>query len=100
VRLEDDWKIPVITKEMPKGKEVEAGSSKTPAGDNIAPKNPTQQGKPSQKPVQQKKGSAPKKDAQSGKKDIAPTQEEQGRGDTMTQETPSETTPQETGPPK
>jgi hypothetical protein len=31
----DDWKIPVITKEIPKGKEVEAGSSKTPAGDNV-----------------------------------------------------------------
>jgi NACalpha-BTF3-like transcription factor len=50
--------------------------------------------------VQQKKGSAPKKDAQAGKKDTAPTQGEQGVGDTTTQETPSTTTPQETGPPK
>ena len=36
----NDWKIPVITKEMPKGKEVDAGSSKTPAGGNTATKKP------------------------------------------------------------
>jgi hypothetical protein len=96
----DDWKIPVITKDMPKGKEVEAGSSKTSAGGSTMTKKPTQQGKPSQKTMQQKKGSTPKKDAQTGKKDNAPAQEEQGRGDTTTQETPSATTPQETGPPK
>jgi hypothetical protein len=78
---------------MPKGKEVEEGSSKTPPGYNVVPKNPTQQGKPSQKSVQQKKGSAPKKDAQLGNKGTAPVQEEQGRGDKTTQETPSATTP-------
>jgi len=37
----DDWKILVITKEMTKGKEIEAGSSKTLVGDNVKPKNPT-----------------------------------------------------------
>jgi hypothetical protein len=97
---QDDWKIPVITKDMPKGKEVEAGSSKTSAGGSIMTKKPTQQVKPGPKTMQQKKGSAPKKDGKIGKKDNAPVQEEQGRGDTMTQETPSKTTLQETGPPK
>jgi hypothetical protein len=43
----DDWNIPIITKEIPKGKEVEVGSSKTPAEDNNVHKNLTQQGKPS-----------------------------------------------------
>jgi hypothetical protein len=38
----DDWKIPVITKDMPKGKEVEARSSKTLAEDSIVPKNLSQ----------------------------------------------------------
>ena len=90
---QDDWKIPVITKDMPKGKEVEARSSKTPVGDNISPQNPTQQGKPSQNPIQRKKGSAPRKDAQSGKKDTTPTQEEKVSGDIMTQETPLKDTP-------
>jgi hypothetical protein len=66
---QDDWKIPVITKEIPKGKEVEVGSSKTHVRDNVARKKPTQHGKPNQKPTQQKKGSAPKKDAQVGTKD-------------------------------
>jgi hypothetical protein len=35
-----------------------------------------------------------------GRRTLPWTQEEQGRGDTMTQETPSTATPQETGPPK
>jgi hypothetical protein len=35
---QDDWKIPVITKDMPKGKEVEAGSSKTSAGGSTTTK--------------------------------------------------------------
>jgi hypothetical protein len=48
---------------------------------------------PSQKLVQQKKGTAPKKDAQEGKKDNAPTQGEKGVGDTMTQKNPSVATP-------
>jgi len=69
---QDDWKIPVINKEIPKGKEVEVGSSKTHVGDNDAPKKPKKQGKTSQKPVQKKKVSAPKKDVWSGKKDTAP----------------------------
>jgi hypothetical protein len=34
----DDWKIPVIAKEVPTGKEVEVGGSKTPVGDSVAPK--------------------------------------------------------------
>jgi hypothetical protein len=37
---QEDWNIPVITKGMPKGKEVEAGSSKTSAGGNTATKKP------------------------------------------------------------
>jgi hypothetical protein len=57
--LQDDWKIPVITKEMPTGKEVEEGSSKTHARDNIVPKISGE----SQSEVG-KKGSDPKKDAQ------------------------------------
>jgi hypothetical protein len=61
---QDGWKILVITKDMPKGKEVEAGSSKTSTGGTVSPKKPTQQEKPGQKLVQQKKGSSPKKDAQ------------------------------------
>jgi hypothetical protein len=36
----DDWKIPVITKDMPKGKEIEAGSSKTSAGGSTTTKKP------------------------------------------------------------
>jgi hypothetical protein len=63
----------------------------------LRPKSPKAK---SEAHAQQKKGSAPKKDAQEGKKDTAPTQGEQGMGDTTTQETPSTTTPQETGPPK
>jgi hypothetical protein len=58
-----DWQIPIITKNMPKGKEVEAGSSKTPVGGSAATKKPMEQVKPGQKLAQQKKGSAPKKDA-------------------------------------
>jgi hypothetical protein len=55
---QDDWKIPVIHKEVPTRKEAEAWASKTPAGDNVVPKNM----KPIHKPTQQKKGSVPKKD--------------------------------------
>jgi hypothetical protein len=60
----DDWKIPVITKDMPKGKEIEAGSSKTSAGGSAAMKKPPQQKKLGPKPTQQKKESAPKKNGQ------------------------------------
>jgi hypothetical protein len=97
---QDDWKIPVITKDMPKGKEVEAGSSKTPAGDNIAPKNQHSRGSPVKIQCNRRREVLQRRMHRSGKKDTAPTQEEQGRGDTMTQETPSTATPQETGPPK
>lgn len=48
----NDWKIPVLTQEVPKSTEVDAGQTKTPAGDKIAPKKP----KPTQKSTQQKKG--------------------------------------------
>jgi hypothetical protein len=65
----NDWKIPIIHKEVLTSKEVEAGVSKKTTGDNATPKN----SKPSQKPTHQKKGSAPKKYAQEGKKDTAPT---------------------------
>jgi hypothetical protein len=71
------------------GKEVEEGVSKTPARDSCCPKTM----KPSQNLVQQEKGSAPKKDVKEGKKDTCPTQGEQGVGDTMTQGTPSASTP-------
>jgi hypothetical protein len=36
----NDWRIPVLTQEFPKGTEVDAGSTKTPAGDKVVPKNP------------------------------------------------------------
>jgi hypothetical protein len=85
---------------MPKGKEVEVGSSNISVGDNIVTKKPTYQGKTGQNIVQNKKGSTPKNDEQMGKKDNSPVQEAQGSGDTMIQETPSETNPQEIGPPK
>jgi hypothetical protein len=41
---DDDWKIPVLTQEVPKGMEVDVGSTKTPAGDKVMPKKtkPTQ----------------------------------------------------------
>jgi hypothetical protein len=39
---QDDWKITTIIEDMPKGKEVEEGSSKTSAGGNPATKKPTQ----------------------------------------------------------
>jgi hypothetical protein len=81
----DDWKIPVITKDMPKGKEVEAGSSKTSGGGNFMAKKPTQQMKPGLKIVEQKKGNTPKKDRKTRKKDNVPAQEEQGGGDTTSQ---------------
>jgi hypothetical protein len=55
----DNWKIPVLNQEVPKGTEVDAGKTKTPAGDKVAPKRP----KPTQKSVQQNKGGATKKDA-------------------------------------
>jgi hypothetical protein len=97
---QDDWKIPVITKDMPKGKEVEAVSSNTSVEGSVVTKKPTQQVKHRSKTMQQKKGNAPKKDGQIGKKDNASMQEEQGRGDITTQETLSTTTPQEIGPPK
>jgi len=83
---QEDWKISVITKDMTKGKEVEAVFSKTSARRSIVTKKPTQQGKPGQKTTQQNKGSAPKKDGHMGNKDNARAQEEKGRGDTMTQE--------------
>jgi hypothetical protein len=98
--LQHDWNIPVITKDMPKGKEVKVGSSKTSAGGSVVTKKSTQQGKPGQNIVPQNKGSAPKKDEQIGKKENSPVQEEQGRGDMTTQQTSSKTTQQETGPPK
>jgi hypothetical protein len=69
---QDDWKISIITKDMPKGKEVEVGSSKTSARGSTATKKLTQQGKLRQKTAQQKNGNAPKKDEQMGNKDNAP----------------------------
>jgi hypothetical protein len=60
---QDDRKILVITKDMHKGKEVEAGLFKTSMGGSVMKKKPTQQAKPSQKAKTQKKGNAPKKDA-------------------------------------
>jgi hypothetical protein len=45
---QDEWKIPVITKKIPKGKEVESGLSKTSVGGSTIDKKPTEQGKPSQ----------------------------------------------------
>jgi hypothetical protein len=65
---------------MPKGTELEAGSSKTSVGGSTAAKKSTQQGNPGQKTMTQKKGSAPNKDAPTGKKDNSQAQEEQGRG--------------------
>jgi hypothetical protein len=38
----DDWNIPFITKDMPKGKEVEVGSSKKFSGGSFTTKKPTQ----------------------------------------------------------
>jgi hypothetical protein len=38
-----DWKIPIITKDIPKGKEVEVGSSKTSTGVSVRTKKPIQQ---------------------------------------------------------
>jgi hypothetical protein len=64
------------------------------------PKNMTQNRKPSQKPMQQKKGNTPKKDVHARQKDTSPAQGEHRVGETMTQEIPSEATPQEIGPPK
>jgi hypothetical protein len=55
----DDWKNPVLTQEVPKGTEVDAGSTKKGIGYKTVPKKP----KPTQDPTQQKNGSAPKKDA-------------------------------------
>jgi hypothetical protein len=92
----DDWKISVITREVPTGKEVEAGVSKTPAGDSVVPKNL----KPSQKSGATKEGECAKEGCTGRKKGHYPNTREQGVGDTMTQETPSEATPQETRPPK
>lgn len=54
-----DWRIPVLTQEVPKGTEADPGSTKIPTGAKVAPEKL----KPSQKLVQQKKGSVPKKDA-------------------------------------
>ena len=39
---QDDWNIQVITKEMPKGKEVEICLFKTSAGGSTVAKKPTQ----------------------------------------------------------
>jgi hypothetical protein len=75
---------------------VDAGQTKTPVGDKVAPKKP----KPTQKLATKKKGGATKKDAQAGKKDTASQQKDQGAGATGTQGTPSTSTPQEPGPPK
>jgi hypothetical protein len=84
-----DWRVPVLTQEVPKGTEADPGSTKIPTGAKVAPKKL----KPSQKLVQQKKGSVPKKDALTGKKDIVPIAREQERGEKTTQETPSTTSP-------
>ena len=35
----DDWRISVLTQEFPQGTEVDGGSTKTPAGDKVVPKN-------------------------------------------------------------
>jgi hypothetical protein len=86
----DDWKILVLTQEVPKGTEVDVGKTKTPAGDKVAPKR----SKPTWKPTKKKEG-VPKKYAQEGNKDTAPQQKEQGEGATKTQGTPSTYTPEE-----
>jgi hypothetical protein len=54
---QDDWRVPVLTQDMPTYKEAEAGKDQTLAGNKATPKNP----KLSQKPTQQNKGGAPKK---------------------------------------
>jgi len=74
----DNWKIPFLTQEVPKGTEVDTGKTKTPTGDKFVPKRL----KPMQKSEQQKKGGASNKDAHAGNKDISLQQKEQGAGDT------------------
>jgi hypothetical protein len=56
---QDDWRVLVLTQEMTKDKEAEAGKDQTLFGDKATPKNP----KPTQNPTQQKKGT------QAGKND-------------------------------
>jgi hypothetical protein len=92
----DDWRIPVLTQEVPQGMKVDASSTKTPTRDKVVPKNP----KPTHNLTQQKKVSVPKKDVHSIKKDTSPAAREHGMGDRKTQEIPSITTPQEKMQPK
>jgi hypothetical protein len=73
---QDDWRVPVLTQEMPTGKEADAGKDQTPVGDKVVPKKP----KPSQKPTQQKKGGVPKKGTQARKKDTTQAPKEQKKG--------------------
>jgi hypothetical protein len=77
----DDWKIPVLNQEQPKGMEVDAGQTKIPARDKATPKRP----KPTQKLAQQNKWGATKKDAQTRNKETASQQKEQGAGAMGTQ---------------
>jgi hypothetical protein len=42
----DDWRISVPTQEVPKGTEVDMGTTKTSIGDTAVPKKPTKSGKP------------------------------------------------------
>jgi hypothetical protein len=62
---QDDWRVPVLTQEMPIGKEIDRGKDQTPVGDKVAPKKPNS----SQKSVQQNKGGVPKKGTQVRTKD-------------------------------
>jgi hypothetical protein len=48
----DNWKIPFLHQEVPKGTKVDVGKTKTPTGDKATPKRL----KPTQNLVQQKKG--------------------------------------------
>jgi hypothetical protein len=88
---QDDWRVPVLTQEMPIYKEAEAGKEQTPAGNKAPPKKPKQ----SQKLTQQNKGAAPKKGTQEGKNDTTQAPKEQEKGDETTQGTTSSATQQE-----
>jgi hypothetical protein len=90
---QDDWKIPVLTQEIPTGKEVDAEQYQTPVVDKFAPKKPN----PSHKSAQKKKVGVPKKGTQARKKDTTQAPKEQGKRVETAQGSTSSATQQEQG---
>jgi hypothetical protein len=91
---DDNWRIPVLNREMPtEMEEEEVGQGQTPVEEITVPKKP----RTGQNKAQQKKGGASKKGTQAGKKNNTQVPQVQEKQTETTQGTTSSATQQEKG---